>query len=116
MSEDPRSPGQIACEAFAAKLAAPTGAMVSSLGVPWSQYSPLGQSAWEAAASSVVSAEMAKLQNPSAVHANMLRGLIAKINIRLWAHAHGIHDAAVVGRLVAVLEEHLDAEKEARRA
>jgi hypothetical protein len=45
--------GRIACTSFAAKLDKPPGGIRDNLGCPWSQYSPLGQQAWEAAASAI---------------------------------------------------------------
>ncbi len=107
-NKNQKSPGQICQEGFYASHPE-EGKM------PWPPKAEHTAQYWEDAAQAVIAAEMAKLQNPSAVHANMLRGSIAKINIRLWAHAHGIH-GETVDRLVALLEEHLDAEKEARSA
>jgi hypothetical protein len=51
MSE--KTPGEIACDAFAAHLVAtPTGGVIGGCGLStsWSQYSDLGKAAWEAAA------------------------------------------------------------------
>lgn len=51
MSE--KTPGEIACDAFAAHLVAtPTGGVIGGCGLStsWSQYSELGKAAWESAA------------------------------------------------------------------